>query len=535
MQSGKHGAGMADTKRSIAFFVSAVFLALAAVSVGAKTVNEGTEAELPGKVRITLQDIVLKVLEDNLDIRAIGMASKMAATEILFEKGAFDPVLFGEAGYSNQDYPVSDVLTGMHTEKIQGKAGIRKKFLFGTEIEAGTEGSKLLTDAPVYFMRPEYRQKFYMNIVQPLLRGAGVDANAARIRLAQAQAEQEAQKARGKLIDVLYDAIRAYWDLYKYEEKLDAAMKGLRMAERLYRDNLARMSEGMAPESDVLQAFAEVHKRLADVIRARQNVMNADKSLKRVISMPPNSVLWDLVFVTEGAPSLDSVSLSADAVMTSARQFNPQIVASKAGVQGAEAEKKWAENYRKPKLDFQAGISVHGLSGDEKPGAAKQGYPVHEEFRGGYGHGYSRIFDYPEWTVGLKFEMPIPGNQGIAKYEKASYGLVKARLEERASVINAYAAAMDIVPRLMALQAEAKARQASIEYKQRQVNDEMYKLMNGLGTTYDTLKMQAEYVEELYRYADASAEYMTALGELMKITGVIVLDTRDLGGFGNAG
>jgi outer membrane protein TolC len=505
--------------------------ALLTIPVGAEAANNEAKIEPPGKVRITLQDIVLKVLEDNLDIQAIGMASKMAATEILFEKGAFDPVLFGEAGYSNQDYPVSDVLTGMHTEKIQGKAGIRKKLLFGTEIEAGTEGNKLLTDAPVYFMRPEYRQKFYANIVQPLLRGAGVDANAARIRLAQAQAEQEAQKARGKLIDVLYDAIQAYWDLYRYNEKLDATMKGIRMAERLYLDNRVRVEEGMVPESDVLQAFAEVHRRLADVIRARQNAMNADKSLKRAVSMPPNSVLWDLTLVTAELPGLDPISLSEDDIMASARRFNPQIVASEAGVMGAEAEKKWAENYRKPKLDFEAGISVHGLSGDEKPGAAEQGYPVREDFKGGYGHGYSRIFNYPEWTVGLKFEMPIPGNQGRAKYEKASYGLAKARLEERASIIGTYAAVRNIVPRLMALQAEAKARQASIEYKQRQVDDEMYKLTNGLGTTYDALKMQTEYVDELYRYADASAEYMTALGELMKITGIVVLDTSNLGGF----
>jgi len=77
----------------------------------------------------------LRVLEDNYNIKSLGLAVKMAATEVMFEKGAFDPVLFGEASYSSQNYPVSDILTGMRTEKIHGKAGVRKKMLPGTELE----------------------------------------------------------------------------------------------------------------------------------------------------------------------------------------------------------------------------------------------------------------------------------------------------------------------------------------------------------------------------------------------------------------
>ncbi len=481
-----------------------------------------------GRVYVSIQDVVLAVLEQNLNLKSLGMAVKMAATEIMFEKGAFDPTLFAEAGYTNQDYPISDILTGAHTEQIKGKAGIKTKLLFGTELEIGTEGNKLLSNAPVYFMRPEYRQKFYVNVVQPLLRGAGVDANQARIKLSTAQAEQEAENSRAKLIDVIYEVIKAYWDLYRTRESLSAAMDGLRMAERLYLDTKLRAWNGIVPEADIYQAFAEVHRRLADVIRAQQNARQADIVLKQAMSVPPESPLWGTSLQTNTTVPKKPISISESVVVDMARQYNPKIAGARAGIRGATATREWAANNRLPKLDIQAGLTFNGLSGEENATARQQGYSVPDKLKGGYGHGYDNVFDYPEWQIGLKFELPIPNRAGRAKYDKAVYGLERARLDERAAIIDAYAQATDIVPRLTALWAEVNARLAAVQYKKRQVDDETYKLKNGMGTTYDLLKMQAEYVEERERLAAASGEYMTAVGEIMKITGVVVLDPTSL-------
>lgn len=496
-------------------FLAVGLVILAQPKNGATERKEGTNIRV---IRLSLSDVLLRTLENSPAIKAVGYAIKSAAQEVLFEKGVFDPVIFGEAGYSNQEYPVSDVITGMNTEKIQGKAGIKKKLLFGTEIEAGTEGNRLLTDAPIYLMRPEYRQKFYVSVVQPLLRGAGINANAVKINLAKAQADRRFHDGHKTLIDLLYDTSKAYWDLYENCEKLDAALTGLKMAEQLYHDASLKFKEGVGPRSDVMQAYAELQHRLANVIVARQNRIQSEITLKRVMAISEFDRLWDAKIEVLDNPVRVNDGLTFKDLLDAARRFNPAIQTAQVDIIEATSRKAWASNLKKPKLDIESSIAVHGLSGSDKDGK------VPDKFIGGYGHGYDNVFDYPEWYIGAKFEMPIFNSQGKARYSQAVYDLHAAQLRKRAAVVDSYGLIREILPRFDALVSEIEARKAAVRYKKIQHEDEVYRYENGMGSLYDALKMQSEYTDELSELATARARYMSSVAEIMKITGEVRLE-----------
>jgi hypothetical protein len=153
----------------------------------------------PPAVPLGIADLRLGMLRNNLDLGVIALDPRIAAEQVSEEEARFDAVIFGGVGYKREDRPRidgpyvdfntpgGDVVKLSEVEQVKealeadvgievplptgGRVRLRQTF---DDEEKSADGKR----------SAQYLSGLKFSVSQPLLRGAGVDANVGSIRLA---------------------------------------------------------------------------------------------------------------------------------------------------------------------------------------------------------------------------------------------------------------------------------------------------------------------------------------------------------------
>lgn len=354
---------------------------------------------------ITLEELYVRTIQNSAQIRVFSDLPLIRETGIQEAKGAFDTNTFLSAKFGRRDEPVGNTLTTggasrFKQDEWEFEAGVRKKFVAGTEVSLSQKMFRTDNNSIYYVPNPQSRGSLELNVVQPLLKGAGVGYNRAIIKIAKIDSEIAMSEFIRQSESHLQEVARAYWSLYAARVTYLQKLKLLEETGKLA-DEVKARSQLDAQGAQIFRAQSAVASRKADLIRSEAAIRNAQDRLKSLTS-DPSLGSGNVELIPGDKLVLASEPVDAQAAAATALRTRPEIHQSFMQLRAAMEREKMSKNELLPELNLVLQGSLNGLDD------------------GDYGGAYSRQYNEgtPGWGVGLVFSIPLENNAARARYER---------------------------------------------------------------------------------------------------------------------
>ena len=449
---------------------------------------------------LSIAEVRALALANNLDLRVQLVAPDIARTTITEEEAKFNSVFFANYSQNNQNV----------ANQLQSSQGV-----FAEQAQVGVR-VPLATGGTVNF-QPQYTTSstagvqdqggLLFSISQPLLRGAGVEANTASIRVAKLQGQITDTRTKLEAIRILSNADKAYWNHYRSFRELEVRKQQYDLAIIQLERAQRRVDNGDAPQVELLRAQSGVGSTLEALILADAGLRNRQRDLKRILNDP-------------------DMPMQDGTLVIPATQPNPLGLQLDANVMADGAVRN-----RMEMLELELQLAVDASNVEVARNASLPLFTVdytYEMF--GRGSGFSETFgnlnDSDQYRVAARAEIPIDNEARLSQLRRAVLSRVQrlatkdARaLAIRQEVFNAVDNLDTAWQRILAARLESilAARTYEAEVRQFEV---------GLRTSIDVLEAASRLGDAQTREVNALSGYEIALIDAAFATGTTVGGTR---------
>ncbi len=471
----------------------------------------------PSTLHLTLEKAIELALAKNFTLEVERFAPQIARQRVTQELGRFDPVL--ELSASRAEDAVRDIFGRRSREGIQpataeeialgtfsglghflgnsveqtarAALGIGGLTSWGTRYDLQLGATN--TD-PLDGFGERWQSDLTFSVRQPLLQGAGTDANLASLRIARNNVFVSDWQLRQRLIDTITDTIATYNDLHLAQESLVVARGFRDLARQLVADNKKRVEVGVLSPLDVTTAEAEAAAREESVIVAERRVKDQANFLKQLITRDLASLLDIRVEILP--PSTPAFFSAVRTALREALELRPDYRQARLEIERRNITLAFAKDAALPQVDLQASLSLLGLDND--PGTSL---------------GRAGKRDRSGWSVGALFSVPIPNRDGrggvLAAQLSAGQALVNLqRLEQQivVEVDNANGAVLTARERIESTRESLRLARESLAAGEE-------RLRVGKGTTFEVLELQKKLAEAQIARLRARADFNKAVAE----------------------
>jgi outer membrane protein TolC len=465
-----------------------------------QTLAEAAAVALPSDaVPITLAEVRASVLARNLDLRTKLVDPAIARANLSAEEAKFESVFFASYDRSNNSV-FADLATGQPAETEAFDAGLRIPLATGGDINLSAPLSR--TGDGFDFGTPgdDWLAALEFSMSQPLLRGAGVDANTHSIRVAAWQGQIADARTKLESIRILANADKAYWNVYSAYRELgvrraqyEVAVKQLERAKR-------RVTAGDAPEIEVVRAESGVGRTLEQIIVADANLRIRQRALKRLMNREDLPVSASTPLTPASDPNPVGLSLDGDALAGEAVANRMEMLELELQLAIDQSEIGFRRNAALPLFVLDYGYNLQGTGTD-------------------FDDAYASLGNADSFDVGLRAEIPL-GNEAAESRVNAAIlqrvqrlGTREARRQAiRTEVFDALDAITQSWQRILAARLEAVLAARTLAAEERQFDV-------GLRTSTDVLDASASLADAQSREVAALASYQIALVDLAFATG----------------
>ena len=321
------------------------------------------------------------------------------------ESGLYEPIAYTtsrkEGRYrlnTVEEQIVSSNLPFLEEKVFTNEAGIKDKLPTGADVSLGYQvvdrRNNLIASQTYGLFQTEYTSSLVFTVKQPLLRGFGSDVTETNKKLAELDFLISKEQFKQQLFKSAIDGLNLYWQLYKNQRAVLLHEQGYQQAQDLLKNAEARFKAGKISESGLLEVRSMILLRTIEYQRSKQAFLDA--KLKLLNSLGTRNVdglnmnLNPDEFISSDSPwnSPDSYTPPKDS-LKNWPLFNIATLRK----QQAELKLSNLKNQNKPVLDLVMSGSGNGF-------AYKEGDA--ERDAGGR--------KYPDWYIGVNFEMPLGGN-----------------------------------------------------------------------------------------------------------------------------
>lgn len=379
-----------------------------------------------------LREAIVAAVENNLSVQIARIDQAVSQAEVVKAEAIFDAVVFAGTGFSRIDQPGQQVFVtppgggppvevnpgGQDQRIFTYEAGLSQFLPSGGSVSVTAGGARNenllpgLTLAP----NPDWDSVLTLSLAQPLLRGFGSDVNTARIALARNEDRRSLQSLRERLLSIVAEAERAYWNLVLARQELVIRQWLVEVGEDV-RDIVERRQQLDVTLADFADAVATVESRKADVIRSERRVAVAVDELKRILNDPRYPLGSEVTIVPSEWMVSTPLRYSLPEALATAVRESPAVQKAVLAIDDASIRELVADNGRLPQLDLAAEMAYFGQSGDFGPSWSEVGE--------------ASFIDY---VVGLQFSQPIGNRAAEAEYRQARLRRSAAVLRYRESV-----------------------------------------------------------------------------------------------------
>jgi HAE1 family hydrophobic/amphiphilic exporter-1 len=481
----------------------------------------GTPGDL---MKLDLTGAYQLALNRNLDLQVGRYTIAAADSNIFANTGIFDPNFTAGVEGDFTRSPAATVLEGAlvtETRNTRFGVGINQLLPTGTYLDLQTGGLRRGTNSEFFFLNPNYNTDLSLTVRQPLLDGFGTLYNRAGIVIAEFQRDRTTANFESTVVATLRNVENAYWDLVAARRAIEVSEQSLALAEQLLEETRERVKVGTSAPIDTVQSEATVATRVQDLIYARNLAANAEDSLKAVLGFDDPRE-WMVTIETTEEYGYAPMEPNLREAIETAHRSRPEIKEQSIQNNELDYNVRVARHVTLPNLDLEASYGFAGLDGDAM---------IDDQFIKGDGFGGAARqmveWDYPHWSVGMNFSVPIGNNEAKAvlaqrRYEAQQGDVQLAALKQEITRQVRFA-----VRALYDGAAAVDAAEASMILARRNVEAEQTKFDNGLSTNFQLSQIQDDLANAQLALIRAHLDYRKAMVGYREATGTL-LDHLDV-------
>jgi outer membrane protein TolC len=473
---------------------------------------------------LTIADVRAKALENNLAIKVAQIDPLISGTEVREEQAKFDSIIFAYAKYGHIDSPkisgdtVEFKSTNINLDGQEVKISTLAQDKRSLELEAGIKiplrtGGSITLSSPLEnkssrgrFESDEYRSAMRFSISQPLLRNAGVKVNEASIRIAEYSQQAVQLKTRLQSIRIIAAVDKAYWALYEAWGQLDVRRQQFEYANQNVSMVKHRVREGLSAAVEINRAEIGVADRMEALIVAETNLKLAQRQLRFYMNDMTEDLVQTNTLVPSTQPSLLKYEFNRTKLLDDALNSRVELLAQEIKLAADFTKIEYLENQTLPlfSLDYQYGALSNTNSS--------------------FGQNYRNVLngDFNDWSIGLKFEMPITNEARKAQLDNAVQQRNQRLATKTLQVLTVKKEiydALDYVDqnwqRILAARQQVLIAGINYEAELKQFNE-------GLRTMTEVLETLTRLGEAQAKEVRAIADYQVALIDTAYATGTLL-------------
>lgn len=455
----------------------------------------------PAQVDMTLADVRASALRRNLDLKVQAFAPALAKAAIGVEMAKFEASI--TANYTRNDQNVFSSLDS-------GNAGLQDNASVGLNVPLATGGtvnmsavSQMASQDLIGFadgITQDAQGGMQFSIAQPLLRGAGVEANTASIRVARLNGQIADARTKLEAIRLLANADKAYWNLYAAARELEVRQQQYDLAVAQLERARRRVRSGELAEIETIRAESGVGSTIENIIGADNRLRLRQRDLKRLMNDPDLTMDSPTYIATATPPS--PVRL----------KFDPATLATKA-----------IEN-RMEMLELELQLSIDATNVDLQRNAALPLFTVNYQYQNfGYGtnmgNAWQSLGDADQYTASANATIQLGNEAAKNRIQSAILTRLQRlatkdqrRLAIRQEVFNAMDNLENAWQRILASRLETALAGRTYEAEKRQFDV-------GLRNSIDVLDAASRLGDAQSREVNALAGWQIALVDLAFATG----------------
>lgn len=481
---------------------------------------------------LTLADATSRALarlpEVALQQEAVALATEGESRAM----AAYDPVLRIDTRVRTRTDPLNTLFVGApdgalapRVNSVSGSVAWTRLFRNGGTLTGTASTSLEDSNSRFVLFTPAYLTSVGVEWRQPLLAGRALDAARRAVRVSALDVTRSRAALARQVAETVAAVERAYWAARATREDVRIREQSLRLAEAQRADIAVRIESGIAAEADLAAPLAEIARRRADLVRARDEATRADIALRQLLAGRVDDAAWSEAFELVDDPPPPTMPETTDDLVREALTRRPEMADIDAAQALASLDTAYAQERLRTQLDLVAAYNLRGLAGGENgdlfvpfPGGVVN---IPSAQRGGLDDSLQTLaaHRFSDVYVGLSVALPIGRRAAKADLASATIAerrtrLVRDQIAQRiaAEVRTAVAlvtAARERVDAAAALEAAATDLLAA----------EQARFDTGQSTTFFVLTRQTELAQAALARTAARIDAARATTELWRATG----------------
>ncbi len=474
--------------------------------------------------KLTLQDAIAATLKNNLDLKIEVINSQSSEQSLMSSESIFIPNFNLEFNNGETNSPSTGSFDGADINQrktLSLMVGLEKKFSIGGTLSVELNNRRIKTNSTYSTVNPSLNTNLTFRLSQPLLKGFGTFATKKDIYIAVNNLKKSTFQLKSKVIDLIYDTEKAYWNLVYRYQNLEAKRKSLEQSKKFLKQNIRKVEIGTSAPIDILSAKAEVATKESEIVSAEQAIQTQEEMLKVII----NSKNKDVKIIPLDKPVIRAFNTKFNDYLLEALNNRPDIEMAKLDLANYKINVKYMKNQLLPELSLQASYYTNGQGGTQfiyAPGSS----PF--EPRVPIGTIEKSIWDsiqesaknkYKNYSVALSLKVPLNFKKEKAQLAKARFDFKKSFLTLKKLERNTYSLVKNGIKNIQANKKLFEMNDVALKLQGQKLNAEKMKLSVGLSTNYQVLTFQRDHADSVAKKLQSAISYELSIAEINKILG----------------
>ena len=469
------------------------------------------------KVELSLAEVIRRALDNSYNIRVQSYNPAISATTVVEAEAVFDMIFFSNAIFSKSNTPTATTLAATDSTNRTFNTGIRKLLPTGMGVEIAWNVTRREFDSAFAFatLNPSYTNALMFQVRQPFLRGFGIDFNRSRINVTNNDRRISEHAFERAVQDHLLNSEEAYWRLVAARRNLVIEARLIAEFQKIY-DFLYARREFDATQVEITQAKARLDSQVANFARVKQNVLDAEDSLKNFLNDPTLNLVDGIAIVPNEFLTAEPIALDRLAELQAALDNRQELHEAELGIESARINVGVAKNQALPRFDVVFNYAYDSL-----------GKSQHDAFQN------LSDLDFHNYRVDLQFEWPI-GNRGaraalIRARRQHAQGLAALKQQIEAIILEVNVAIRELNTNYELIGANLTSVESRIEeveaIEERAERMDPDQLNRELGARQGLANARRNLLLSLQNYNVAISRLERAKGTLLDYNNVVVGDS----------
>jgi outer membrane protein TolC len=457
------------------------------------------------QVPLSIEEARQMALANNLDLKVELLSPTIAKQAVSEEAAQFEAVFTTNANYANLDQPTNTELEGSQVESFNLTPGLQIPLVSGGTINLSVPIERFKTNNEFSTLNPSYSSDVVAQISQPLLQGAGVDANARGIRIAFYNYQISEAQTKLEVIRVLADADRAYWRVYAARKALEVAQKNYELAVVQLERARRQVRAGVAAETEIIRAESGVADQVEAVINADNILRDRQRDLKRILNQPGLEMDTPAFVLPTTPPTAVPYDVDPEEVVNVALQKRMEMIELELRIAAEGANVAFNRNGLLPLVNLTYQYGVNGLGSSFEDSFAMVGDN-----------------DFADNIVGLQVQVPI-GNEAARSRLRRSIASRQQQLATRdLRALQIKQEVFNAIDQLEANWQRILAGRQRVSLAARVLDVEIRQFDLGLRTSTDVLDAQTRLAQAALDEIRAVADYQISQIDIAFASGMLL-------------